>query len=60
MEWKNVGREEGKENEDKAQGEWLSYRVVPMSVMFRIVIVRFHPYVCNLQGDYCSHSSSCL
>jgi hypothetical protein len=62
MEWKMLGREEGKEDEDKAQGEWLFFSIVPMSVMFRIVIFRFHPYVCtsNLQGGYCSHSSSCL
>jgi len=50
MKWKKLGREEGKEDEDKAQGEWLSFRVVPMFVMLRIVIVHFHPYVCNLQS----------
>jgi hypothetical protein len=39
--------------------KWLSFRIVPMPVMFRTVIVRFHPHVSNVQGGYCSLSSSC-
>ena len=33
------GERAGGEDEDKAQGEWLPFRIVPMSVVFRMVIL---------------------